>query len=65
MDNSTLQKPNPQSKPIPLAEQIAAVNLLRRQNLKRILPGTRPSEVERIKLALDAVAQTLSELTDW
>ena len=62
---SAIPKAEPEGKSISLAEQIAALQLLRRQNLKRILPGTRPSEIERVKLSLDAAIKTLSQLTDW
>ena len=52
-------------KPISLGEQLSAVKLLRGATFSRAFPNMRNSEVERVKLALDAAILTLSQLTDW
>jgi hypothetical protein len=52
-------------KPLSIAVQVWAVELVAAMNFRRAFPGMRESEVERTKRALKDAAATLSQLTDW
>ena len=52
-------------KPLSVAIQIWAIELVAAMNFRHAFPGMRESEVERTKRALKDAAGTLSQLTDW
>jgi hypothetical protein len=65
MNAPQLQQPAPTRKPLSIAVQIWAVELVAAMNFRHAFPGMRESEVERTKRALKDAAGTLSQLTDW
>lgn len=69
MTSSVVQKPDPQSKPIPLSEQVSVLTMIRGRDLRLLFPALNGPEdakaIEWIKARLDAAANTLSQLTDW
>ena len=65
MNATKLHQPARTHKPLSIAVQIWAVELVAAMNFRHAFPGMRESEVERTKRALKDAALTLSQLTDW
>ena len=65
MSQSDLAQKSTPIKPLSVAVQIWAIELVAAMNFRHAFPGMRESEVERTKRALKYAAGTLSQLTDW